>query len=100
MKSVLGCSLLFSVLLVLGSCGSDPPSTGDGGGTNPFGNANTGGCGNGTIDLNEQCDGQNLGGSDCTQHGYSGGTLLCDPNTCAFDTQMCTGSQSTGGQGG
>jgi hypothetical protein len=48
-------------------------------------------CGNGVIDGNrgEQCDGVDLGGETCVTLGHSGGLLLCDPETCTYDTSMC-----------
>lgn len=47
-------------------------------------------CGNGIIDDGEQCDGGNTGGFGCTDLGYSGGTLGCDPMSCTYDTSTCT----------
>src|SRR5262245_3432613 len=32
-------------------------------------------CGDGVVDPGEECDLLNLGGSDCTDFGYDGGTL-------------------------
>jgi hypothetical protein len=52
-------------------------------------------CGNGVIDDGEQCDGGNLGGFSCTDLGYSGGTLACDPVTCTYDASGCTTDNST-----
>jgi hypothetical protein len=48
-------------------------------------------CGDGTIDPNEDCDGTNLGGNDCTTvpGGFAGGTLGCD-GSCNFDTSGCS----------
>jgi hypothetical protein len=54
-----------------------------------------GGCGNGVIDDGEQCDGGNLGGFSCSDLGYSGGTLACDPVTCTYDASGCTTDSST-----
>lgn len=48
-----------------------------------------GDCGNGTIDLGEQCDGADLNGLDCTQLGFASGNLACDPMTCTYDTANC-----------
>lgn len=48
-----------------------------------------GDCGNGAIDMGEQCDGANLNGFTCEQLGYGGGTLGCDPVTCTYDTANC-----------
>jgi hypothetical protein len=47
------------------------------------------GCGNSMIEGDEQCDGADLGGADCSSLGYTaGGTLSCTPG-CAFDTSLC-----------
>ncbi|MCA9685043.1 MAG: hypothetical protein KC457_22865 [Myxococcales bacterium] len=46
-------------------------------------------CGNGMVDENEQCDGNDLGGYDCVDLGYVGGTLACDPTSCTFDVSGC-----------
>ncbi len=46
-------------------------------------------CGNGMIDLNEECDGNNLAGADCPSLGFTGGTLQCGAD-CLFDKSMCT----------
>lgn len=54
-------------------------------------------CGNGVIDDGEQCDGGNLGGFSCSDLGYSGGTLACDPMTCTYDASGCTTDTSTSG---
>lgn len=59
-----------------------------------------GACGNGVIDDGEQCDGGNLGGFSCTDLGYSGGTLACDPVTCTYDASGCTTDTTTNGSGG
>lgn len=54
-------------------------------------------CGNGKIDpsLNEACDGDSLGGRQCTDFGYRGGTLACHPpgstDECQYDYTQCTG---------
>src|SRR5262249_51163458 len=43
------------------------------------------GCGNGSIDPGEQCDGSNLNGETCQSRGFAcGGTLTC--SSCSFDT--------------
>jgi hypothetical protein len=47
-------------------------------------------CGNGAIDPGEQCDGNNLGGESCVDHGFDGGVLACDPIVCVYDTSGCT----------
>jgi len=47
-------------------------------------------CGNGTLDGGEECDGDLLGGEDCTSvpGGFTVGTLRCGGD-CTFDTSMC-----------
>lgn len=45
-------------------------------------------CGDGVTDTAEDCDGSDLGGLDCTDHGYPGGTLGCLPD-CTFDLTAC-----------
>ena len=45
-------------------------------------------CGDGIINRNEQCDGDNLGRASCESLGYSGGRLRCNP-ACTFDTNRC-----------
>jgi hypothetical protein len=55
-------------------------------------------CGNNIKEINEECDGPDLGGQTCASLGYSGGTLSCNAN-CTFNTSGCT-TQSPGGGGG
>lgn len=45
-------------------------------------------CGNGTLEADEACDGQNLGGQDCFTLGYDGGTLAC-LGDCSLNTFFC-----------
>lgn len=48
-----------------------------------------GSCGNGVVDLGEQCDGANLAGETCQRLGFTaGGTLACDAY-CGFATGGC-----------
>jgi hypothetical protein len=53
-------------------------------------------CGDGNIDLGENCDGSNLGAKTCVSLGFTGGTLDCYPvshaQACNFDTSSCTSS--------
>jgi hypothetical protein len=46
-------------------------------------------CGNNTIDTGEQCDGNNLNGSLCSDFGFDGGVLSCKQD-CTLDTLGCT----------
>lgn len=56
-------------------------------------------CGNGNVDVDEQCDGVNLDGQSCASLGFAnGGDLECLGN-CAFDLTSCfSGSFSKTGQ--
>ncbi|MBU1219457.1 hypothetical protein KKF34_18615 [Myxococcota bacterium] len=53
-------------------------------------------CGDGNVEGNEQCDGTDMGGLDCTTVGgsYTGGTLGCDAD-CTYDYSACTGATWT-----
>ena len=46
-------------------------------------------CGNGIIDNNEQCDGNNLNGQSCSSFGFSQGSLSCTA-TCTLVTNQCS----------
>jgi hypothetical protein len=102
-SQVLGLALLG--LLALGGCAkgaSTLDDTANGGGagatgTGGMGMTGTGGmaatmpCGNGMIDMGEECDGTMFkDGATCMTMGFTGGgTLMCDPNTCRFQISMC-----------
>lgn len=80
----------------------DATTTGDGDGDGDLpgdGDGDTGVpvCGNGTVELGEQCDGADLNGIGCVELGYSGGTLGCDPVTCTYDASGCTAGGEMGG---
>ncbi|MCH9683922.1 MAG: proprotein convertase P-domain-containing protein [Deltaproteobacteria bacterium] len=45
-------------------------------------------CGNGMLDGDEECDGDELDGQDCEMQGFAGGELGC-ADDCTFDTSMC-----------
>jgi hypothetical protein len=47
-----------------------------------------GSCNNGMAAGREQCDQTDLHGFDCTDLGYSSGTLACNTN-CSFDVSGC-----------
>jgi hypothetical protein len=47
-------------------------------------------CGNGAVDPGEACDGNNLDGNDCTDFGWDGGTLGCQPDCSGFNQTSCT----------
>ena len=58
-------------------------------------------CGNGRIDPGEECDGTNLRGYQCSDQGFLGGTLACNPpgteNECHYDTSRCTSPECGNG---
>jgi hypothetical protein len=59
-----------------------------------------GGCGNGAWEVgeSEDCDGTDLGDTstdDCTENGFTGGTLGCT-SLCAYDFSTCTGGCGNG----
>jgi hypothetical protein len=78
-------------LLALGCAeGGDPFADGGAssqGGSTPVGGAPSD-CGNGVIDEGEECDGEELGDTRCTDLDYAGGDLGCR-STCEFDTADC-----------
>jgi hypothetical protein len=45
-------------------------------------------CGNGAMNVNEDCDQANLDGKTCLTQGFAGGTLACSSG-CLFDTSGC-----------
>ncbi len=45
-------------------------------------------CGNNQVELDEECDGNDLGGQTCVSLGYLGGNLSCNPD-CTFNTNNC-----------
>ena len=47
------------------------------------------GCGDGTLNEGEQCEGSNLGSFSCQALGFAGGTLSCNDN-CSINTAACT----------
>jgi hypothetical protein len=52
-------------------------------------------CGDDIAQLPEECDGVDLRGLDCTDLGFTGGTLACTAN-CMFDASGCTGEPVCG----
>lgn len=57
-------------------------------------------CGDGFIDPNESCDGNdNLGGATCVSQGYASGTLACS-SSCAYSVSSCVAASGGGGGGG
>ncbi len=45
-------------------------------------------CGDGVVDVGEQCDGANLDDQSCATQGFHGGLLACT-GTCTFDLTGC-----------
>jgi hypothetical protein len=90
--------------------GDGDPGDGDGDGdgdTNPGdgdGDTGVGACGDGAVDIGEQCDGADLNGFTCVDLGYAGGELACDPVTCTYDASACEtdmdGGNTSGGTSG
>lgn len=68
-----------------GSSGS--PDTMDAGKSDPV-------CGNGLLEAFEQCDGKNLGFGSCWILGQGRGELLCDQESCTYDTSQCEDNSS------
>ncbi|MBI4713601.1 hypothetical protein HY771_00195 [Candidatus Uhrbacteria bacterium] len=57
-------------------------------------------CGDGFIDPDESCDGDNnLGGATCVSQGFASGTLTCS-SACAYVTSACVSGGGGGGGGG
>ena len=67
-----------------GSCGNNIRDT-----------CSTGMTGGGSISVQEECDGLDLGGITCASLGFAGGTLACG-STCHFDTSACETCPATG----
>ncbi len=53
-------------------------------------------CGNGTVEADEQCDGDDLAGEDCSSQGFLVGTLACKKD-CSFDTVGCASNDCGNG---
>jgi hypothetical protein len=68
------------------------PPTSDGDDSNNSNNSNntlpTFECGNGVLDPNEECEGDDLDAQTCEGFGFSGGQLGCNAD-CSYDTSMC-----------
>jgi hypothetical protein len=85
-----------------------PVTTGDGDGDAGDGDGDgdadpdtgVGSCGDGTVDIGEQCDGSDLNGFTCVDLGYAGGDLACDPVTCTYDASGCETDNDGGSSGG
>jgi hypothetical protein len=62
---------------------SSSASTGGEGGAPPDG------CGNGVLDDDETCDGNDFGGATCASFGLGPGTLICNPS-CNVSVSLCS----------
>ena len=75
-------ALALCLLLPAAACGDDD------GDDNNNNNDNTTLCGNGTLDPNEECDGDLFGGETCEGLGYHGGPLRCT-ESCTLELSYC-----------
>ncbi len=53
-------------------------------------------CGNSALEPGEVCDKTALGGVDCTNLAFDGGTLACNNDCADYDTSSCTGGPVCG----
>ena len=53
-------------------------------------------CGNGTVQFDEKCDGEDLAGETCMSLGEEPGTLSCTAS-CEFDTSQCGAAEQDAG---
>jgi hypothetical protein len=74
-----------------GAGGIGNGGAGNVGNTGGAGGATT--CGNGVLEGNEKCDGQDFGGKECSDFGLSGGTLLCN-QFCGLVLSNCTPAET------
>lgn len=58
----------------------------------PQGSVGSAGCGNGTLEVGEVCDGSNLNNQTCASLGAGDGVLACLPGCRAFNFTGCNGS--------
>ena len=77
-------SLVLLALSVLAGC----PTPGNRRDTGAPLDTSSEGCGNGSVDPGEECDGTDLDGETCMSQGFDRGTLGCTA-TCRFDKSMC-----------
>lgn len=56
-------------------------------------------CGNGTIEVPEECDGANVGTSTCATFASGATGVLRCSTTCKFDMMMCVIPGTGGGSG-
>ncbi|OGQ81502.1 MAG: hypothetical protein A2289_07375 [Deltaproteobacteria bacterium RIFOXYA12_FULL_58_15] len=53
-------------------------------------------CGDGRAEASELCDGLDLRGEECVDHGFLAGTLRCAEDCGGYDTSLCFGSGNCG----
>ena len=53
-------------------------------------------CGDGEAEATEACDGDDLRGQGCFDHGFAGGQLACNA-ACEYDISLCTDDAATTG---
>jgi alpha-tubulin suppressor-like RCC1 family protein len=77
MKSKVGILLMaFLLIIAIGGCDEDPVPVET--------------CGDGVLDIMEECDGTNYGGTTCQTMGFHPGTIFCDDN-CKVIASSCGG---------
>ncbi|MBX7080548.1 MAG: hypothetical protein K1X88_15220 [Nannocystaceae bacterium] len=54
-------------------------------------------CGDGVMNADEECDGEDFGGSSCESLGYAGGSLSCAADCTTLDLSGCLGCGGPGG---
>jgi hypothetical protein len=84
MSFFLNLKLLFISLLAIVTVGCTFDASG-------LSSTGEGSCGDGNLDLEEDCEPLDLGGVSCLSLGYTGGTLACS-TTCSYDISGCSGS--------
>ena len=47
-------------------------------------------CGNGAVEVGEECEGAGLPSKTCADLSFTSGTVTCNIATCKFDTSQCT----------
>ena len=97
-KTVEGNALTFGVGSAGPSSATNASETGDEVTTDSAtSSAEVGGenCGNGVVDVPEDCDGPDLNEESCVSRGFSGGQLSCSAS-CVFDTASCSDACGNG----
>jgi cysteine-rich repeat protein len=79
-----------TTLTTADSSSTDEPSSSSEGSSSESSSSGGPTCGDGAIDGEEVCDGNELGGEDCESQDFDGGTLACADDCMSFDTAACT----------